>query len=285
MHKARKLLPSEFPLCLKEIPDPPPFLYIEGDLPSYDDYTYLAVVGSRRYSAYGKEVCEKLIAGLAGSPIVIVSGLALGIDSIAHKAAMNAGLPTIAIPGSGLDRSVIAPRSHTELANQIVASGGALISEHEPLTHAAPYTFPSRNRIMAGLCTAILLIEAHEKSGTLITARLAMEYNRDVLVVPGSIFSLNSKGGHMFIRSGATPVASSEEILDALDLTPGETKTIPTEPLSPHEQIIFDLLLSPTSRDDLLEESGLPPSETNIVLMTMELKGLIKEIGGEFQRV
>ena len=284
MSQARKITREEFPLCLREIPDPPAHIYVEGELPSHDDYAYLAVVGSRRYSAYSKEACEKLIAGLAGKPVVIVSGLALGIDSIAHKAAIAAGLPTVAIPGSGLDRSVIAPSSHRGLADEIVAHGGALVSELKPLTHAAPFTFPSRNRIMAGLCKAILVIEAHERSGTLITARLAVEYNRDVLVVPGSIFSINSKGGHKFIRIGATPVASSDEILEALGLATGETKLLPTESLTPHEQTIFDLLASPLSRDDLLEESSLPTPDGNVVLMTMELKGLIKEIGGEFQR-
>ena len=142
---------------------------------------------------------------------------------------------------------------------------------------------PARDRIRDDLDTT-LVVEAAEKSGTLITARLAMEYNRDVLVVPGSIFSENSRGNHMLIRNGATPVASSDEILDALNLLPNETRALPLEPLAPHEQIIFDLLASPRTRDDLLEESGLPASQTNVVLMTMELKGLITETGGEFHR-
>ncbi len=285
MTNVRKVPRAELPLCLQEIPDPPTHLYIEGGLPSHEEYMYLAVVGSRRYSSYGKEACEKLIMGLAGKPVVIVSGLALGIDSIAHKAALAAGLKTVSIPGSGLDRSVIAPSSHRRLADEIMEAGGTLVSELEPLVHATPFTFPARNRIMAGLSRAILVVEAHERSGTLITARLAMEYNRDVLVVPGSIFSMNSVGGHRLIRNGAIPVSSSDEILDALDLLPGETKKIRTETLSPHEEIIFKLLSEPLARDLVLEGSGLPAADTNVVLMTMELKGLIKEVGGEFQRV
>lgn len=280
-----KLAPHEFPLHLREIADPPKELYLEGTLPSHDEYKYLSVVGSRRYSSYGKEACETLIAGLAGKPVVIVSGLALGIDSIAHRAALRANLITVALPGSGLDPRVIAPSSHRNLAQEIVESGGALVSEFEPLMHASPKTFPQRNRIMAGLSHAVLVIEAHERSGTLITARLAVEYNRDVLVVPGSIFSPNSEGNHRLIRTGATPVRTSGEILEALDLVSNETQKLPLEPLAPYEQIIFDLLKSPRTRDDLLQDSGLGIAEMNATLMTMELKGFIKESGGEFHRL
>ncbi len=182
------LTPEYFPEKLKQIPDAPKKLYVEGVLPS-EDTKILAVVGARKHTPYGKEACEKLIAGLAGYDICIVSGLALGIDAVAHKAALDAGLKTIAVPGSGLDRSVLYPITNKRLAEEILHAGGALLSEFEPKTIAAPWTFPQRNRIMAGLADAVLVVEAELQSGTLITSKYATEYNRDVLAVPGSIFS------------------------------------------------------------------------------------------------
>lgn len=280
----RKLDLSEFPACIQEIPQPPKQLWLEGELPSHDEYVYLAVVGSRRHSTYGEEATRTLIAGLKGKPVVIVSGLALGIDALAHRAAIAAGLKTIAIPGSGLDRSVLYPSTNRALAEEIVSHGGALLSEFDPTFRATPYSFPKRNRIMAGLSKAILVVEAHERSGTLITARLATEYNRDVLVVPGPIFSPNSLGNHMLARLGATPVATSDEILDALGLTPNTTRSLPLDTLTPAELAIMNMLESPLPRDVLLEEAGLSPADGNVLLMTMELKGLIKESAGAFHR-
>src|SRR5574344_927429 len=194
---------ENIPEMLREIPDCPDKLYIKGKLPSQDS-KLLCVVGSRKYTSYGKDVCEKLISGLRGYDITIVSGLALGIDSIAHKTALDSGLKTIAVPGSGLDESVLYPSTHKQLAEKILENGGALISEFEPNFRATPYSFPQRNRIMAGISHAVLVIEAETKSGTLITSKFATEYNRDVLTVPGSIFSKNSEGPNMLIRLGAT---------------------------------------------------------------------------------
>jgi DNA processing protein len=164
-----KLKHEEFPEQLLEIPHPPQNLYIKGKLPPKDSI-YLAVVGSRKHTSYGREICEKLIHGLKGYPIVIVSGLALGIDSIAHKAALDANLITMSFPGSGLDEKVLHPQSNVNLARQIVQKGVCLISELEPSWKATLYSFPQRNRLMAGICKAVLIIEAQEKSGTLITA-------------------------------------------------------------------------------------------------------------------
>src|SRR3989344_6111779 len=151
----RELLPPDFPELLKEITDPPARLRYDGELPKKDN-KLLAIVGSRKYSSYGREVCESLIAGLSGAPVTIVSGLALGIDSIAHRAAMRADLQTIAIPGSGLDRKVLHPHSHVKLAEEIIENGGGLISEYDDLMPAGAWAFPRRNRIMAGLCTALI---------------------------------------------------------------------------------------------------------------------------------
>ena len=282
----RKIKPENFPLKLKEIPDTPKHLYIEGDLPDPNEYIYVAVVGSRKHSDYGKVACEDLIKGLAGQPIVIVSGLALGMDSIAHKAALETGLHTIAIPGSGLAPEVIAPRSHFRLARDIVDSGGALLSEFEPEFQATPWSFPKRNRIVVGLCDAVLIIEASEKSGALITAKLAIEYNRDVLALPGSIYSEQSKGPNKLIARGGYPITSSQDIIEHFNLKSEE---------QPDQQQLFDsfsekeisilrLLTEPRTKSYLYENSGLSSTECSIVLSTLELKDVVREEFGKIFR-
>lgn len=204
---------------LSEIPEPPSLLRERGNWPPAD-HKLLVVVGSRALSPYGKEVCEKLIKDLAGYPISIVSGLALGTDAVAHKAAIAAGLHTIAVPGSGLADEVIYPRSNAALAKEILASGGLLLSEHEDSHKARVFDFPSRNRIMVGLSHAVLIIESGPQSGTLITARLTHEYNRDLLCVPHRITDPHGFGAHLFIRMGATLVADAAHILEMLGLEP-----------------------------------------------------------------
>src|SRR3990167_5138860 len=215
----RQLSAEEFPPQLLEIPEPPKELWLAGTLPS-PETVLLTVVGARKHTSYGREACEELISGLAGYDIAIVSGLALGIDGIAHEAAMKAGLATISVPGSGLNPRVLYPRAHLQIALRILEAGGALLSEFPPDTTPAIWTFPKRNRIMAGLAHATPLIEAQERSGTLITARLATDYNRDLMVVPGSIFSPLSKGTNQFLALGATPVTSSQDILRLLGFSP-----------------------------------------------------------------
>ncbi len=288
MKNPRKILPDEFPPLLKEIPDAPKFLYIEGELPDPLEHTYLAVVGSRKYSRYGEDVCGKLIEGLRGHSIVIVSGLALGIDSIAHEAALEANLKTTAIPGSGLDDAVLYPASNKKLAKKILDQGGALLSEFEPNFRATPYAFPQRNRIMAGISKAVLVIEAEKKSGTLITARLALNYNRDVLAVPGSIFSKTSEGPHQLIKNGATPVTESKEILEALGFSvenlSSET-TLEIENCSPEEKRILELLREPLPKDELIRKASLPTHAVSALLSMLEIKGIIKESGGEIRRL
>ncbi|MBX9906538.1 DNA-processing protein DprA [Patescibacteria group bacterium] len=279
----RELKEGTWPPLLKEISDPPKKLYARGVI-AFDDVKILAVVGSRNYSSYGKEVTRTLIAGLRGYPIAIVSGLALGIDALAHEAALNAGLYTITVPGSGIADSSLYPRSHIMLAHRILEAGGGILSEFEPDQEPAPWTFPQRNRIMAGMSHAVLIIEASEKSGTLITARLGMEYNRDILTVPGSIFSGNSYGPHVLIRDGATPVTSSADILEALGLsTQPNTDTLTG--CSPEEQEVLDLLGEPTPKDALIRKLGKDTSTTNTLLSMMEIRGLIQEVDGVLIKV
>ncbi len=280
--------PNQFPPLLQEIPDKPKILYLEGILPDPKKFRYLTVVGSRKCSNYGRQVCQKLVSGLAGYPIAIVSGLAVGIDTAAHRAALESGLPAVGVPGSGLNRKVLYPSVNVGLADDIVAKGGALISEFEPETKAQLYTFPQRNRIMAGLSKAVLLVEAGEKSGTLITARLATDYNRDVLVVPGQIFSSGSQGVHQFLKLGATPVTSSEDILNVLgfDVSSETKQRINPDDLSAEEKQVYELLVvEPLERDILIRALDLDISKANILLGTMELKGLITESLGEVRLV
>lgn len=273
------LEPENFPPLLRQIPDAPKKLYMRGRLPSAD-LLWLCVVGSRALTPYGVAVCKHLIGGLRGYPVVIVSGLAYGADAAAHKAALEANLKAIAVPGSGLDWDTLYPRANLNLAKEILKAGGALLSEFEPKTQAADWTFPRRNRIMAGLCQATLIIEAKELSGSLITARLTVEYNRELLVVPGSIFSEESRGAHQFLRLGATPVTSADDILVALGIAKRdapETLASLREDLSEEERAVIEALKSPLSRSELIEALELPVTDANILLSTMEIKGLIIE--------
>lgn len=272
----KRLSPKDFPPLLREIPDAPTHLYVRGKLPSFER-KWLAVVGSRAVTRYGRDACAHLVRGLAGYPVAIVSGLAYGVDACAHEAALEANLPTIVVPGSGLDSSVLYPRAHVGLATRILKTGGALLSEFEPKQKAADYTFPKRNRIMAGMCHATLVIEAREKSGSLITARLTTEYNRELLVVPGSIFSAESRGTHQFLKLGATPVTEVEDILRALNIDVSKKESTERKDLSEEEKRVLTLIASPMERDELLRTLDMPTSDAQVLLSMMEIKGLIVE--------
>lgn len=254
---------------------------MRGSLPP-SGHKLVAVVGSRRMSRYGEDAVKHIIGGLAGYPISIVSGLALGVDGAAHRAALSAGLHTVAIPGSGLDEAVLYPRSHHPLARDILRAGGALISEEEPLFRARPESFPKRNRIMAGMSHATLIVEATEKSGTMITARLAVDYNRELLCVPHSIFAEGGAGGHLFMKLGAAPARSANDILELFGF---ENKTeARTAELLPEEQKVLNLLSEPLARDELIRALGIPTSEANVLFLRMELDGLIQETLGMMRK-
>ncbi|OGI79443.1 DNA protecting protein DprA [Candidatus Nomurabacteria bacterium RIFCSPHIGHO2_12_FULL_37_29] len=281
----KKLPKNKFPKALLEIPQPPEDLWIMGELPR-ENLIHLCVVGSRKFTSYGREACEKIIAGLRNYPIVIVSGFAMGIDTIAHKKAMQVGLKTIVFPGSGLSSEAMYPKTNIRLMNEVVENGGCLISEFEPDFKATQWSFPMRNRLMAGISKATLIIEAEERSGTLITARLTTEYNRDLLVVPGSIFSSNSKGTNRLLRQGATPITSASDVLEALgfEKEKDEEKQIKLFlDLLPEEKIVVKLLHEPMARDDLIRGMLLPIPTANAVLSVMEIKELIKEEMGEIR--
>lgn len=280
----KSLRQSDFPPLLKEIPEPPAELNYQGRLPS-SDLTLLTVVGSRKYTSYGRGVVDYLIGGLKGYPIGIVSGLALGIDALAHQAALKNNLYTLAVPGSGLADTVLYPASNKRLAREILARGGGLLSEFTETQTAAPWTFPRRNRLMAGLAPATLLIEAGEKSGTLITARLAADYNREVLVVPGSIFSNTSSGTHQFLKLGATPITSPEDILEALRIKPTDAATLnPPDLTTDLETVIWAILTEPRTKDDIIRRTGAPADRVAITLSSLEVNGYIVQISPFYRR-
>ncbi len=284
MEKSRELGADDFPAGLLEIPQPPKKLWARGSWPKTGT-KFLAVVGSRALTPYGREACEKLIAGLTGYPISIVSGLALGADACAHKAALRAGLHTIAVPGSGLDPHAISPRSNLGIAKDILAAGGLLLSEHPDDYLPHPYDFPSRNRIMVGLAHAVLLVEAGPRSGTLITARLTHEYNRDLLCIPHRIGDTHGFGAHLFLRLGATLVSEPAHILEALGIEPRGADAARTFHLEGNEKILYDLLAEPMPRDELIRACGLPSSDALTALVMLELKGALKEEFGLWRRV
>lgn len=282
----RQLHQKDFPPLLAEIPDRPHSLYIRGSLPD-PDTKYLCVVGSRAASAYGRRMTQKLIAGLAQYKVAIVSGMALGIDGEAHKAALDVGLPTIAVLPSGLNDDTIYPTVNRPLAKRILAAGGALISENEPDFKAMIHSFPQRNRIAAGMSTASLIIEAGEKSGTLITARLALDYNREVLAIPHELGRESGEGVNALLRGGATLVRSSEDILEALGLKTLEVPkqaTLPND-LNDIEISVLQALSSAMVRDELIDEAGLSAQEANIALSSLLIRGLIVERLGKIERV
>ncbi|MFZ3011797.1 MAG: DNA-processing protein DprA [Minisyncoccia bacterium] len=275
---------ANLPANLLEIPQPPKKLYMAGSLPP-ENTIYLAVVGSRKATTYGKDTVRKLISGLKGYPIAIVSGLAVGIDSLSHEAALETGLLAVAFPGSGISEEAFFPQTSLKLAEKIIKAGGCILSEFEPDMKAAYYTFPMRNRLVAGISKAALIIEAQEKSGTLITARMALDYNKDVLAVPGPISSDYSKGTNRLIKQGATPITCSEDILEALgfkiDAVSKQQNLF--EDARPEEKSVLKLLTEPKERDELIRQMKLPTNVANALLSVMEIKGLIKEEMGEIR--
>jgi len=271
---------------LREIPDKPKLLYIRGELPP-KGHKYLCVVGSRATSIYGRRVCQQLVGGLAGYPVAIVSGMALGIDSEAHKAALDVGLHTVAVLPSSCDDASLYPSTNKPLAARILARGGALISEDKGPHKAMIHDFPKRNRIGAGMCTATLIIEAGEKSGTLITARLALDYNREVLAIPHELGRETGAGVNRLIREGATLVRTADDILQALGIKPLEVPkqaSLPTD-LTEIEAKVLHALTEALIRDELIEQAELSAQEANVALSSLLIRGLIVERLGKIERL
>ncbi len=265
------------PRVLREIPNSPQQLFVAGNLHELLKHPCLAVVGSRKVSPYGRQVTRSLAEAMAGQGIVIISGLAIGADGIAHQAALDACGQTIAVLPAGLDR--IYPASHHQLAMKILEQGGALVTEYPPGSEPYPSNFLARNRIVSGLSDGVLITEAAERSGTLATANFALEQGKSVMSVPGNINSPLSVGTNNLIKTGATPVADAEDILGTMNL---ELKNIQKEVIAHNEteQTILDLLQTGlTDGAELQQESKLDPALFNQTLTMLEITGRIKSLG------
>lgn len=267
-----------YPKLLKEIPDPPGILYLRGEILPEDEIS-LAVVGSRKFSPYGERATELLVYQLAQKHLTIVSGLALGIDSMAHRIALEAKTRTIAVLGCGLDQ--IYPSSNIRLADRVL-DHGAIISEYPLGMPALKQNFPVRNRIIAGLSLGTLVVECAENSGSLLTATAALEYNREVFAVPGSIFSETSAGTNRLIKMGARMVTSAEDIFEELKIENlkkhAEIRQI--VPDTKEEEILLNLLKKEMTVDELIRQSKLAPAAVNSAVLMMEMKGKISNLGG-----
>lgn len=280
-YEIRTLLRSEaeYPALLRESSDPPEVLFIRGIL---NESPSVAIVGSRKHTGYGRRCVQEIVSTLASMGLRIISGLALGIDGLAHETTLKAKGSTVAVLGSGLDDHTIYPRDNYRLAKRILESQGALVSEFPPGTPGLKHHFPMRNRIIAGLSLATVVIEAHENSGSLITAKLALEENREVLAVPGSIFQTSSNGCHRLISLGARPCLSAQSVLDALSLDrPELAAEVRKElPLNPLESRILSLIDTPKHADELARLDQSPASQVSTALSLLELKGCVRPIGG-----
>jgi len=268
---------TNYPDLLAEIHDPPYCLFKKGKLKSKE--FALGVVGTRKYSQYGKQVTHKLVKEMARAGITIVSGLAYGIDSFAHNATLEAGGRTIAVLGGGIDKNNIYPAEHRDLAQQIVDSGGAVVTEYSPGTEPTKYTFPERNRIISGLSRGVLVIEAGESSGALITADSALDQNREVMAVPHRITDKNGKGVNQLIKEGATPVTCVEDIFNEfhLDFEPKEQKVEAQS--KTEEKLLKNLSEQPTHIDELVKNTDLSSSEVTSTLSILEMRGVVKNLG------
>lgn len=268
----------EFPALLAQLHDPPTELYVRGSR-DWLAQPAVAVVGARSCSAYGASVARTLGRELATAGLVVVSGLARGIDGEAHRGALEGGGLTVAVLGCGIDRDY--PRAHAGLAERIRASG-AVVSEYPPGTEPAPWRFPARNRIIAGLSLATVVVEARERSGALITADFALELGREVFAVPGEITAALSAGTNDLLRQGAAPLLSAADVLGALGLEPPELPPLP--PVSPAAASVLRLLADgPREADGIARLAGRSSAEVAAALVELELAGLVEQGEGVYR--
>ncbi len=271
-------LDADYPRRLREIEQPPPVLYVRGSLSPADEWA-VAVVGTRRLTAYGRQMAEEIAAVLARNGITVVSGLARGVDSVAHKAALAAGGRTIAVLGSGVD--IIYPPEHSGLAEKILANG-ALLSDYAPGTPPDGVNFPPRNRLISGLSLAVVVVEAGAKSGALITAEFAANQGRDVFALPGNINAPQSLGCNRLIQQGAHPLLRPQDVLEVLNLTMVQEHQAARAvlPADATEQQLLSLLGSqPLHVDEIRQQTALPVEQVTAALAMMELKGMVRQVG------
>lgn len=274
-----------YPRRLREIDQPPPVIFLRGELKPEDEWA-VSIVGTRRITSYGRQVTEEIASVLAGSGVTVVSGLARGVDAVAHQCAINAGGRTLAVLGSGVDR--IYPPENSRLAEQIITHG-ALISDYAPGTPPDGPNFPPRNRIISGLSLAVIVVEAGEDSGALITAEFAAEQGRELFAVPGSIHAPQSQGANKLITQGARPLLSPSDVLETLNLLHvnehrAARVALPADPVE--AQLFAALSFEPQHVDEIRSQTGMPIEKVSATLALMELKGLARQVGGmNFVRV
>lgn len=270
-----------YPRYLREAPAPPPVLYVAGEIREQDQFA-VAVVGTRRLSPYGRQMTREVVSGLVRNNVTIVSGLARGIDGIAHKTAVEMGGRTIAVLGSGID--CLYPPEHRGLARRIIKEQrGAIISDYPLGTQPEAKNFPPRNRIISGLSLGVVVVEAGKKSGALITANFALEQDRDVFAVPGNVNSRASEGTNKLIQQGAKLVMTADDVLEELNLTmaPQQMVVQMAMPESEEEAVLLrQLSREPSHVDDLCRASGMSSADVSSTLAIMELKGMVQQVGG-----
>ena len=277
--KSIKIEDKDYPAELKKIKDAPKILYYRGTLPTADE-KYFAIVGTRHCSPYGQQVALKIAGELADAGLIIVSGLAPGIDTFSHRAVVEKRKRTIAVLGTGLDEKSIYPQQNLELSRKILEHGGCLISELPEGTPGAVYTFPRRNRIISALSLAVLVIEAKEKSGSLITAGYAIKHNKKLFAIPGSIYSSNSAGPNKLIKNGAKLITSTNDILDELGFKNVENKN-EIEAETAEEKLVLNALKEESLYvDKIIEKTKLNASAVATTLALMEISGKIRSLGG-----
>ncbi|MDR0426034.1 MAG: DNA-processing protein DprA [Clostridiales bacterium] len=270
----------KYPECLRQAEAAAPYaLYYRGN-PALLETRCAAVVGTRRCCGYGRQMAEEIAGTLAENGVTVVSGLATGIDGYAHRAALDNSGGTIAVLGSGLN--CITPAGHVQLYDRILAGGGLVLSQYKPTDNATRFTFPERNRIVSGLCEAVVIVEAPEGSGALITARFASEQGRDVLVVPGNVTDARFKGSNQLLYEGAVFVRGGADVLEFMRIAPKSRQNSSPPQLDKAQEMIYSLICSGVESFDRLIEAGhLSPAELAAVLLDLELFGVVKKTGAE----
>jgi len=281
--KTISLQNKEYPKLLKKIPNSPKVLYYFGEIKS--DENCFAIVGTRKFSPYGKEVALEIAGDLAEAGLTIVSGLAPGIDTFSHLAVVERKGRTIAVLGTGIDEKSIYPQSNLKLTQKILETGGCLISEYPPETPGSNFTFPQRNRIISGLSFGVLVVEAKEKSGALITAEWAKKQGRKIFAIPGSIHSSNSKGCHYLIKQGAKLVEHANDILEELNLPLKELSSFYEGEIKEENLILETLKEEPLYIDKIIEKTQLSAAEVASTIAVLEIKGKVRNLGANIYAI
>ena len=274
---------KNYPELLKKISNPPKILYFKGEI--FPKESCFAIVGTRRFSSYGKQVALEIARDLANAGLTIVSGLAPGIDTFVHQAVVQENRRTIAVLGTGLNEKTIYPQSNLRLASKILQSKGALISEYSPKTPGSKFTFPQRNRIISGLCLGTLVIEAKQKSGALITAYQAKQQNRKIFAVPGSIYSSNSQGCHYLIKQGAILVKNANDILKEFNLSKIVKQNLNESENKEESLILRTLKEESLDIDKIIKRTKLSASVVASCLATMEINNKVRNLGGNIYAI